>query len=66
MCSVNCAVQNVMSAQQDALQQKISISVAAKQLDVVEQQGEAMNAVLEAAAQMGKAIGRGDRFDSQA
>ena len=66
MSSIDPAVSSVLSAQQSALQQKISVSVTAKQLDLAKQQGDAMNALIESAGQLGKSLHSGTRFDAQA
>jgi hypothetical protein len=66
MSGIDCAVQNVLNAKQDALQQQISITVAAKQLDAARQQGDAVNALLQEAVQLSKAAGAGENFDAQA
>lgn len=66
MSSIDPAVSSVINAQQNALQQKISISVAAKQLDLAKQQGDAMNSLIESAAQSSKSLHSGRQFDAQA
>jgi hypothetical protein len=66
MCSVDGAIQSVLAAQQGALQSQISAAVAAKQVDAVEQQGEAVNAMLEAAAELSKSLTSGKQFDALA
>jgi hypothetical protein len=66
MSGIDCAVQSVLNAKQDALHNQISIAVAAKQLDAVRQQGDAVNALLQEAVQLSKALGAGENFDAQA
>ena len=69
MCSAGgCgdAVQDVLSAQQSALQTRIQFALAAKSLDAVKSQGEAIVQLVQAAASIGKAIGSGEQFDAQA
>ena len=60
------AYDSVSLAQQSALAQQISVAVAKKQLDGVRQQGDAVNQLLAAAAQIGKAIGKGASIDATA
>jgi hypothetical protein len=60
------AIQSVLSAQNSAVQNQIDVAVAKKQLSAVKQQGEAMVELLQAAAAIGKAVGRGANFDGQA
>lgn len=66
MSSIDPAIQSLLNAQQGALQNQIGFAVAAKQMDAAKQQGDAMNALLEKAAQLSKAIGAGENFDAQA
>ena len=60
------ALQSVLSAQQCALQSQIQMAVASKQLGAAKQQGQAMVALINAAANVGKAIGQGANFDAHA
>lgn len=60
------ALQSVLSAQNSAVQTQIDVAVAKKQLSAVKQQGEAVVELLQAAATIGKAVGRGTNFDKQA
>lgn len=60
------ALQSVLSAQNSAVQTQIDVAVAKKQLSAVKQQGEAVVELLQAAAAIGKAVGRGTNFDKQA
>ncbi len=65
MTALDPAVQSVLAAKQGALQHQIAMTMAAKQLDVAEQQGAAVNALLDQAVQLSKAIGAGQNFDAQ-
>ena len=60
------AAQSVSSAQSSALQTQIDYAVAKKQLTVAKQQGQAAIELLQAAANVGKAAGKGISFDGQA
>lgn len=64
MTSVGDAINSVIQAKSDAVRQQIGISVTAKSLDVSKQQGEAVNQLLDAAASLSKAIGKGQNFDA--
>lgn len=66
MSGIDCAIQSVVDAKQAALHQQIGIAVAAKQLDATKASGDAAVALLDAAAQLSKAIGKGGAFDAQA
>jgi hypothetical protein len=55
----------VQAAQQGAVATEIAFAVAAKQQDALQAQGEAVVQLLEAAANLSKAIGRGHRLDAQ-
>lgn len=52
------------SIQQAAYQSQIQIALQAKQLDTVRAQGDAAVRLLEAAAQLSKAVGKGQNFDA--
>jgi hypothetical protein len=60
------AVQSVLAAQQSALQAQIQIAQASKQLSAARQQGQAIVALIGAAANVGKATGSGTQFDAEA
>ena len=64
MQSIDGAISSVLAAKESALKTQIGFAIASKQLKAQEQQGEAMTELLEAAAQLGKAIGRGTSFDA--
>lgn len=60
------AVTSLAQVQQSALNSQIATAVASKQLDAYEQQGQAVVKLLEAAANLSKAIGAGQKFDAVA
>lgn len=60
------AIASVSAAQQGALQSQISAAVAKKQLNAIELQGQAAVELLQSAAQLSKAAGRGGSFDGVA
>ncbi len=64
MSAIPQAAQQLLDAKQFAQNQDIAMAVASKTLDAVEQQGEAAVALVEQAAQIGKAPGAGQHFDS--
>jgi hypothetical protein len=66
MCSssLDPAVSSVMAAKDNALRTQINYAVAAKQLDATQQQGEAVNQLIEQAAQLGKSLTSGQGFDA--
>jgi len=64
MTSIDGAISSLLAAKDSALRTEISFAIAGKQLDAQQQQGEAVTELLEAAAQLGKAIGRGGGFDT--
>ena len=59
-------LQSVQAAQQSAVQSQIQMVIASKQLSAMKQQGQAMVQLLHAAANVGKAVGRGANFDAHA
>ena len=61
-----CDVSSVSAAQQGALLTKISVAVAKKQLDAADAQGQALLAMLESAANLGRAVERGQQVDLSA
>ena len=63
MSSIDGAVSSVLAAKDSALKTQIGFALAAKQLDAQQQQGDAVNQLLEAAAQLSKSIGTGSGFD---
>jgi len=66
MSSIDSAVSSVSAAQQSAAQSQAAFAVAAKQLDATQQQGEAVVQLIDSAAQISKAVGKGHGFDSHA
>ncbi len=64
MHSIDTAISNLLAAQQTAVQTQAAFAVASKSLSAQKQQGEAMVQLIEAVAQMGKALGRGQSFDA--
>lgn len=58
------AASSVSSAQSDALSQQIGIALLKKQQDAVKQQGAAVVQLLQTAANLSKAAGKGDGFDA--
>ena len=55
---------SVSSAQSDALSQQISIAALKKQNDAAKAQGAAVVKLLQSAAKISKAAGKGDSFDA--
>ncbi len=66
MSSIDSALGNVVAAKQAAVETQIGVAVAAKSLDAARLQGDAAVELLDAAAQLSKALGRGQQFDGQA
>ena len=58
------AVNSVMQAKQVALDTQIQMAVARKALDTQEATGEAVVALLDAAASISREMGLGERFDA--
>ncbi|GAA5510775.1 putative motility protein [Novipirellula caenicola] len=59
MSSIHPAVASVLNARNDATQQQVQMAVVAKGLDVQEQTGDAINAMLEQAKQVQTQIANG-------
>ncbi len=57
-------VNSVMHAQRVAMANEVQMSVTKKVLDNMELQGAAINQLLQSAAQIGKAVGKGQNFDA--
>lgn len=57
------AAASVLQARQVALATQIQTSVAKKALDMAKVQGDAVNQMLQSAAQIGKAPGKGESLD---
>ncbi len=64
MSTIDSAINGLLAAQQGSWDSRISIAVAAKQLDAQRQQGHAVNSLLEAAVQLSKEVGAGGQFDA--
>ncbi len=60
------SIDSSSSIQQSSLRAEISFAVAAKQLDVQKQQGQAAVQLLESAAQVAKEAGKGLHINSLA
>ena len=58
------AADSVTQAQQGALRFQIDVALQKKQLDAAKQQGAAAVALLEAAVELSKAVGKGAGFDA--
>ena len=65
MTSIDPAISAAIAVKQQAVQNSVSMAVAGKVLDAMEAQGEAINQLLEGAARVSKAAGKGQRFDAQ-
>ncbi len=64
MCSsCDAATSSVLAAQQSALNSKIGYAVAKKSLDAQKAAGDAVNQLLESAANLSKAAGKGQGLD---
>lgn len=66
MSAIDSSVTGLLAAQQAAIQSNVATIVAAKALDVVEQQGNAAVQLLEAAVQFSKEAGKGEQLDVRA
>ena len=66
MPSINNAINAVLAAKSSAIQQQIGIAVLAKSQAAAKQQGQAAVQLLEASAQLSKALGKGKNFDAVA
>lgn len=66
MDSIDSAINSLIGAQQFSVRSEINMAVMAKQMDAQELQGQAAVELIEVAAQLSKAIGKGTQFDSQA
>ncbi|MCA9234800.1 MAG: hypothetical protein KDA44_04990 [Planctomycetales bacterium] len=65
MC-VDCAIESVMSAQAASTRTQIDVALLAKGQDVAQAQGQVVVEMLNSAAQIGKALGKGGQFDATA
>ena len=66
MSSIDGAISSVLAAKDSALKTQIGYAIAGKQLDAQQQQGDAVNQLLETAAKLAKSIGTGGGFDGVA
>ena len=64
MSSIDSAIGSVLAAKDSAVKSQIGFAVQAKMLTASKQQGEAVNQLLQAAAELSKAVGKGLRFDA--
>lgn len=64
MSSLDPAIEATLAAQNSATQAQIAVALMAKQMTAAKQQGQAAVALLDAAAQMSKALGKGQTFDA--
>ncbi len=62
--AIDPAISSVLAAKDSALRSQVSAAVAGKQLDALEQQGEAVNQLLSQAAQLSKSLTSGQSFDA--
>lgn len=60
------ACSSVMAAQSEALTHQINFAVLRKQQEASKAQGDAAVQLLQSAANVGKAIGKGQQFDAMA
>jgi len=64
MSSIDSALSQLLASKESAVQSQIGFALAAKSLQASKDQGQAAVALLDAAAQIGKAVGRGENFDA--
>ena len=64
MASVDGVTLSVLAAQQIQLNSQITVSLQSKALDAAKKQGEAYVQLIEQAAQIGKTVETGKRFDA--
>lgn len=62
--AIDPAISSLLAAQENAMRTQINYAVAGKQLDAMEQQGEAVNQLLTQAAQLSKSLSSGQSFDA--
>jgi hypothetical protein len=62
--AIDPAISSLLAAQENAMRTQINYAMAGKQLDAMEQQGEAVNQLLTQAAQLSKSLGSGQSFDA--
>lgn len=66
MQAIDSAISSVIAAKESAVKTQVAFALAAKSLSAEKKQGEAMVQLIEAAGQLGKALGRGTTFDALA
>lgn len=64
MMTIDSAISSVQAAKASATQQQIGIALLAKSQAATKQQGQAAVELLEASAQLSKALGKGQHFDA--
>jgi hypothetical protein len=64
MDSIDGAISTALAAKSAATQQQIAIALLAKSQQATKQQGDVVVALLQAAAQLSKAPGKGENFDA--
>ena len=62
--TIDSAINAVQAAKASATQQQIGIALLAKSQQATKQQGDAVVQLLEATAQLSKALGKGQLFDA--
>jgi len=66
MSTVDSAISSVVAAKQDALKSEVQFAVASKQLKAQRREGAAAARLVEQAAQIGRASGKGGLVDASA
>jgi hypothetical protein len=66
MDSIDSAISTTLAAHNAATQQQIAYALLAKSQEMVKVQAQAATNLLQAAANMGKALGKGQQFDAVA
>ncbi len=64
MSGLDPAISSVLAAKEAATRSQINYAVAGKQLDAAQQQGEAINQLLQQSAQLSKSLSSGGGFDA--
>ena len=64
MTNVDNAVSSVLAAKEAATRQQIGFALLAKSQGAAKQQGQAAIQLLEATAQLSRALGKGQNFDA--
>jgi hypothetical protein len=63
MCSTDCAVSAAFAAKSASTQPQIAIALLAKSQKAAKQQSQTIVALLDTAAQLSKALGKGQQLD---